>query len=154
MFSSDRSPWSLPPLCCSILLSLFRAHYAGICPSSWVFFARNTRHETGLEWRQTSKCSVLTRYSCTYPVPAQLNAYSNTSAFLAPPAAATRLLSHTRAQPLQCHGSLQFVVLSGRPPSFQFCYPQALLPTLRCSFTAPSLHCPSAGASPVVGVLA
>ena len=60
MFSSDRSPWSLPPLCCSILLSLYRAHYAGICPSSWVFFARNTRHETGLEWRQTSKCSVLT----------------------------------------------------------------------------------------------
>ena len=34
---------------------------------------------------------------------------------------------------------LRLNVFSGRPPSFQFCYPQALLPPLRCSFTAPAL---------------
>lgn len=64
------------------------------------------------------------------------------------------LLSHTRAQSLQCHGSLLFVVLSGRPPSFQFCYPQHASPPPGCSFSAPSRHARYAGAAPVEGVLA
>ena len=103
MFGSDRSPWSLPPLCCSILLSLFRAHYAGICPSSWVFFARNTRHETGSRMAADLQVFSSDRYSCTYPVPAQLFASCNTSALL-PCLLQHRLLSLSHAQSLHLHG--------------------------------------------------
>ena len=153
MFSSDRSPWSLPPLCCSILLSLYRAHYAGICPSSWVFAYWVSRPETGLEWRQTSKCSVLTailaptqyRRNCTPLAIRALSSHAccSTGCYHIP--------THSRC--LSTAG-LWVSVFSGRPPSVQFCYPQHASPPPGCSFFASSRHARYAGAAPVGGVLA
>ena len=153
MFSSDRSPWSLPPLCCSILLSLFRAHYAGICPSSWVFFAGTPGTKPDQEWRQTSKCSVLTailaptQYRRNY-TPLAIRALSShaccsTGCYHSP--------THSR---YTSTAGLWVSVFSGRPPSVQFCYPQHASPPPGCSFTAPSRHARYAGAAPVEGVLA
>ncbi len=102
MFSSDRSPWSLTPLCCSILLSLFRAHYAGIAP---VVGFSLPEHQARNRLRMAADLQVFSsdRYSCAYPVPAQLYASCNTSALL-PCLLQHRLLSLSRAQSLHLHG--------------------------------------------------